>query len=215
MPSAGSASFWVRHPRQLLRASFLLWRNRVGNSVALRRGWFGTSGRIAPIIGRSQSAPRHHPRRAAALAAYARQRDDKDLEVWISEIKLRASVRIGELVRELETADRSARQRCRADQNQGGRRRRTECPNRATLPRARRPPRRTGAGGREGGGRALLRQGAAHQRAATADGLPRKRPRRHDARDRGVRDDAAGVAGGDRLCQCQVRARLAPDEIRG
>jgi hypothetical protein len=41
--------------------------------------------------------------KAAALAAYARQRDDRDLEVWMQEIKLRASVRIGELVRELES----------------------------------------------------------------------------------------------------------------
>ena len=42
--------------------------------------------------------------KAAALQAYARQRDDRDLDVWTSEIKLRANVRIGELVRELETA---------------------------------------------------------------------------------------------------------------
>lgn len=42
--------------------------------------------------------------KAAALQAYARQRDDADLEVWTAEIKLRASVRIGELVRELDTA---------------------------------------------------------------------------------------------------------------
>ena len=42
--------------------------------------------------------------KAAALQAYARQRDDRDLDVWMSEIKLRASVRIGELVRELDSA---------------------------------------------------------------------------------------------------------------
>ena len=42
--------------------------------------------------------------KAAALQAYARQRDDRDLDVWMSEIKLRASVRIGELVRELDKA---------------------------------------------------------------------------------------------------------------
>jgi len=42
--------------------------------------------------------------KAAALQAYARQRDDAELEVWTSEIKLRASVRIGELVRELDKA---------------------------------------------------------------------------------------------------------------
>jgi len=38
------------------------------------------------------------------LAAYARQRDDKDMECWVREIHLRACVRIGELVRELDTA---------------------------------------------------------------------------------------------------------------
>ena len=32
--------------------------------------------------------------KAAALAAYARQRDDRDLEVWVREIHLRACVRI-------------------------------------------------------------------------------------------------------------------------
>jgi len=41
----------------------------------------------------------------AALAAYARQRDDKDMECWVREIHLRACVRIGELVRELDTAE--------------------------------------------------------------------------------------------------------------
>lgn len=35
--------------------------------------------------------------KAAALAAYARQRDDKDLEQWVCEIRVRACVRIGEL----------------------------------------------------------------------------------------------------------------------
>lgn len=42
--------------------------------------------------------------KAAALAAYARQRDDKDMECWAREIHLRACVRIGELVRELDAA---------------------------------------------------------------------------------------------------------------
>ncbi len=46
--------------------------------------------------------------KASALQAYARQRDDRDLDVWFAEIKLRANVRIGELVRELETAERGA-----------------------------------------------------------------------------------------------------------
>ncbi len=45
--------------------------------------------------------------KAAALQAYARQRDDKDLDVWMAEIKLRASVRIGELVRELDSHERA------------------------------------------------------------------------------------------------------------
>jgi N6-adenosine-specific RNA methylase IME4 len=40
--------------------------------------------------------------KAAALAAYARQRDDKELESWIAEIKCRAVVRIGALSRELD-----------------------------------------------------------------------------------------------------------------
>ncbi len=42
--------------------------------------------------------------KAAALAAYARQRDDNDMECWVREIHLRACVRIGELVRELDKA---------------------------------------------------------------------------------------------------------------
>jgi hypothetical protein len=42
--------------------------------------------------------------KAAAMALYARQRDDKELAVWVSEIHLRACVRIGELSRELESA---------------------------------------------------------------------------------------------------------------
>ena len=33
-----------------------------------------------------------------------RQRDDKEMECWVREIHLRACVRIGELVRELDTA---------------------------------------------------------------------------------------------------------------
>jgi N6-adenosine-specific RNA methylase IME4 len=45
--------------------------------------------------------------RAAALAAYARQRDDKEIEAWIAEIKCRACVRIGRLSRELDKASGS------------------------------------------------------------------------------------------------------------
>jgi hypothetical protein len=43
-------------------------------------------------------------RMAAAMALYARQRDDKEMERWVKEIHLRACIRIGELSRELETA---------------------------------------------------------------------------------------------------------------
>lgn len=42
--------------------------------------------------------------RAAALQAYARQRHDRELELWVAEIKLRAVRRIGELSAALETA---------------------------------------------------------------------------------------------------------------
>ena len=42
--------------------------------------------------------------KAAALAAYARQREDAELDVWMSEIRLRACRRIGELSMELEKA---------------------------------------------------------------------------------------------------------------
>src|SRR3954470_4525690 len=43
--------------------------------------------------------------RPAALRLYARQRDDKELEVWRGEIRVRASIRIGELVAELNVAE--------------------------------------------------------------------------------------------------------------
>ncbi len=42
--------------------------------------------------------------KAEALALYARQRDDHEMQAWVAEIHLRACVRIGELSRELETA---------------------------------------------------------------------------------------------------------------
>ncbi|MGH8542624.1 MAG: hypothetical protein ACREX3_03050 [Gammaproteobacteria bacterium] len=42
--------------------------------------------------------------RAAALQSYARQRNDADMERWVAEIKLRATVRIGELSATLEKA---------------------------------------------------------------------------------------------------------------
>jgi hypothetical protein len=42
--------------------------------------------------------------KSAAMKAYARQRDDKELEVWVSEIYERACIRIGQISRELETA---------------------------------------------------------------------------------------------------------------
>ena len=40
--------------------------------------------------------------RAAAMAFYARQRDDNELLVWVQEIKLRAGRRIGEILRDIE-----------------------------------------------------------------------------------------------------------------
>lgn len=40
--------------------------------------------------------------KVAALQAYAKQKDDKDMEVWLAEMKLRARRRIGEISRELE-----------------------------------------------------------------------------------------------------------------
>jgi len=54
------------------------------------------------------SCPRAVIRGAAALAAYARQRDDPDLAVWTAEIRLRAGIRIGELVRELKVSEQAA-----------------------------------------------------------------------------------------------------------
>lgn len=42
---------------------------------------------------------------AAKLTAYARLRDDKEMEVWVREIQLRACIKIGELSRELEKAE--------------------------------------------------------------------------------------------------------------
>lgn len=42
--------------------------------------------------------------KAAALAAYARQKNDVEMERWVAEIKLRAITRIGEISRELEEA---------------------------------------------------------------------------------------------------------------
>jgi hypothetical protein len=45
--------------------------------------------------------------KAEKLAAYARIRDDKKSETELSEIKLRAVIRIGELSRELEKAEQA------------------------------------------------------------------------------------------------------------
>ena len=42
--------------------------------------------------------------KAEALKAYARQRNNVEMERWVAEIRLRATVRIGELSAELETA---------------------------------------------------------------------------------------------------------------
>jgi hypothetical protein len=68
--------------------------------------WRGAGGksRLALCL----SCPRAVIRGAAALAAYARQRDDPDLAVWTAEIRLRAGIRIGELVRELKVSEQAA-----------------------------------------------------------------------------------------------------------
>ena len=42
--------------------------------------------------------------RTAALLAYARQRDDTEMQVWVSEIHQRACIRIGQLSRELDAS---------------------------------------------------------------------------------------------------------------
>ena len=42
--------------------------------------------------------------KAEALRAYARQRDDVEMEIWVAEIRLRASVRMGEISAATETA---------------------------------------------------------------------------------------------------------------
>jgi hypothetical protein len=41
---------------------------------------------------------------AEALRVYARQRDDQEMEIWVAEIKLRATRRIGEISRDLGKA---------------------------------------------------------------------------------------------------------------
>jgi hypothetical protein len=47
--------------------------------------------------------------KAAALALYARQRDDDEMRAQVEEIRLRACIRIGQLSRELETAEANGR----------------------------------------------------------------------------------------------------------
>ena len=47
--------------------------------------------------------------KAAAMAAYARQRDDKELENWVAEIKCRACVKIGRLSSQLPKAKTKGR----------------------------------------------------------------------------------------------------------
>jgi hypothetical protein len=62
--------------------------------------------------------------KAAALTALARQRMTPFLEVWMQEIKLRTSVRIGEFVRELEVSEQARGGRVPssdADENTGDR----------------------------------------------------------------------------------------------
>ena len=75
-------------------------------AVGWRVDWRGAGGksRLALCL----SCPRAVIRGAAALAAYARQRDDPVLAVWTAEIRLRAGIRIGELVRELKVSEQAA-----------------------------------------------------------------------------------------------------------
>jgi hypothetical protein len=47
--------------------------------------------------------------KAEKLAAYARMRDDDEMEMWVAEIKLRATQRIGELSRDLDRAHKVGR----------------------------------------------------------------------------------------------------------
>ena len=85
-----SAEKHARHLKSSQRPDHRL----VGTPAALKSGrWSGT-----------REGGRHV---SAALAAYARQRDDADLEVWTQEIRLRATIRIGELVRELDINDQA------------------------------------------------------------------------------------------------------------
>lgn len=58
----------------------------------------------AGTVFRDSQARAKNAGKAAALAFYAKQRDDHELNVWMSEIKVRASRRIGELGRDLDTA---------------------------------------------------------------------------------------------------------------
>ena len=44
-----------------------------------------------------------------ALKIYARQKNDVEMECWLSEIKLRADKRIGEISRELEKTPKQTR----------------------------------------------------------------------------------------------------------
>ena len=44
---------------------------------------------------------------AEALAHFAKERDDHELDAWMSEIRLRAIARIGQISRELEKNERA------------------------------------------------------------------------------------------------------------
>jgi len=54
----------------------------------------------------SQASAAEKLDKAAAIAAYARQRKDVEVDVWMTEIRRRAEIRIGELSRDLDKAQR-------------------------------------------------------------------------------------------------------------
>ncbi len=65
-------------------------------SLGTQEGWVQTCARIDDAADMLD--------KAAALAAYARQRKDVEVDVWMTEICRRVEVRIGELSRELDKA---------------------------------------------------------------------------------------------------------------
>ena len=115
----------------------------------------------------------------AALAAYARQRDDNELDAWMSEIRLRASIRIGELVRELEPAKTIRTKKAANVRLPAGRTSKTAAIADAGLSRSTANDYEKLAGGRDKRGMAAAKaaaeahfaQARAEQKPATMEGL--------------------------------------------